>query len=243
MKTTSRLLAPAALIALCTCIPDDTSKPNWGIGQGVVGSNDTGSAPGVLVIGDSLMNGVGPQTMANAIRFFEGTDSVVVASSGAGVAHFNKPSLIQSANLSTIQNYQDFFGSIRVTVVALGSNDARIITAERGVDQLAYTIDEYFQQEELAVSASLSHSNCVILVNVANHWFAAAPDVVDSINGFIQGLDEQGGRVRKADWNAFSAPHPEWFLNPGEIHHTPAGSEAYRDFINGKIGEALASGC
>jgi hypothetical protein len=242
MNTLKRFFVPTVLIALAACIPDDTSKPGWGLFPGAAGSNDTGSSPGVLVVGDSLVFNLDVQAMANAIRFFRGTDSVVAAAGGASLAHFNKASLISSAGLSTIQQYEDFFGTVRITVVALGSNDARIITGERGQDG-AYTLDELDGQAEIAVSSGLSHSQCVLLVNVANHWEVAAPDVVNHINATFQDLAATDPRVRTADWNSFSAPHPEWFLSPTDIHHSVAGKVAYRDFINNAIAAAMASGC
>jgi hypothetical protein len=242
MSTSTRSVTAAALIVLATCIPDDTSKPGWGLFPGQTGSNDTGSAPGVLVFGDSLVFNLDVQTVANAIRFFRGTDAFVAAAGGASMAHFNKPSLIQSAGLSTIQQYEDLFGSARVTVIALGSNDARIITGER--DEMGgYTLDEFAQQAELAVSSGLSHSQCVVLVNVANHWSIAAPDIVDEINATLSELGTGDPRVRTVDWNTFSAPHPEWFIAPTDIHHSEAGEIAYRDFINNAVAAAMATGC
>lgn len=230
------------LIAIATCIPDDTSKPGWGLFPGQVGSNDTGSSPGVLVVGDSLVFNLDVQAMANVVRFFRGTSSVVAAAGGASVAHFNKASLISSAGLSTIQQYEDFFGSVRITVIALGSNDARIITGERGQDG-AYTLDEFDGQAELAVSSGLSHSQCVVLVNVANHWDVAAPDVVDHINTKLEELGTSDARVRTVDWNSLSANHPEWFISPTDIHHSDVGKTAYRDFLNDAVAAAMASGC
>jgi hypothetical protein len=242
MRNLKRFVMPTALILFSTCIPDDTSKPGWGLFPGQVSSNGTGSSPGVLVVGDSLVFNVGAQTMADAIRFFRGTSSVVAAAGGASMAHFNKPSLIGAAGLSTIQQYEDFFGSVRVTVVALGSNDARIITGERGQAD-GYTLDEFLQQAQLAVSSGLSHSQCVVLINVANHWSVAAPDVVDQINSSLHDLGTTDPRIQTADWNSFSAPHPEWFASPTDIHHSEAGKTAYRDFINNAVAAAIGSGC
>src|SRR5262249_7594058 len=94
-----RFVLPALLFVIAACIPDDTSKPGWGLFPGAVGSNDTGSSPGVLVVGDSLTFNLDVQQLANAIRFFRGTDAVVAAAGGASMAHFNKPTLIGAAGL------------------------------------------------------------------------------------------------------------------------------------------------
>jgi hypothetical protein len=241
-STRIRSVTAAALILFATCIPDDTSKPGWGLFPGQTGGNDTGSSPGVLVFGDSLVFNLDVQVVANAIRFFRGTDAFVAAAGGASMAHFNKASLIGAAGLSTIQQYEDFFGSARVTVIALGSNDARILTGER--DQAGgYTLGEFAQQAEIAVASGLSHSQCVVLVNVADHWSLAAPDIVSEINAVLGELGTGNPRVRTVDWNAFSALHPEWFLAPTDIHHSDAGKVAYRDFINNAVAAAMASGC
>jgi hypothetical protein len=242
MTTLGRLAMPVALVALGACIPDDTSKPGWGLFPGAVGSNGTGSSPGVLVVGDSLVFNLDVQNLANAIRFFRGTDAVVAAAGGASMAHFNKASLIGAAGLSTIQQYEDFFATVRITVVALGSNDARIITGERGTAD-GYTLDEFTQQAEVAVSSGLSHSQCVIVVNMANHWELAAPDIVDQLNATLGSVAAGDPRVRRADWNAFSAPHPEFFASPGDIHHSDVGKAAYRDFINNAVAAAMTTGC
>lgn len=241
MQIQRYLVAPITLAAL-SCIPDDTSKPGWGLFPGAVGSNDTGSSPGVLVVGDSLVFGVEVQTLANQLRLFGGTDSVVAAAGGASTAHFNKESLIGASGLSTIQQYANFFGDLRVTVVALGSNDARIITGELGTMD-GYTIEEYRGQAELAVSSALSHSRCVVLVNVANHWELAAPAVVDDINAILGELGTGDPRVQLADWNAHSAPHPEWFAAPNDIHHSAQGKLAYLAFLNEAVASAFRSGC
>ncbi len=223
-------------------IPDSTSKLGWGLSQGVTGSNDSGSTPGILVVGDSLVAEIDTQVVANAIRFFQGTSAVVVAAGGASVAHFNKESLIQAATLSTIQQYENFFGTVRITVVALGSNDARLITQERGQTG-GYTVAELAHQIDVAIASGLSHSTCVVLINVANHWDIAAPAIVDEVNDVIGCAAIGKARVRAADWNSFSASHPEWFLSPTDIHHSDAGKTIYRDFIVNAVGAALASGC
>jgi hypothetical protein len=223
-------------------IPADTSKPGWGVSPGTSGSNDSGSQPGSFVVGDSLVVNLGAQSVADSIRFFQQTDAVAVAAGGASLAHFNKESLIKSAMLSTIQQYETFFGTIRITVVALGSNDARIITSERGQTG-GYTVAEYAHQVDVAVKAALANSRCVVLVNVANHWDVAARDIVDQVN-FVLGCAATGNpKVRVVDWNSFSAPHPEWFASPTDIHHSDAGKNAYRDFITSAVGAAMAAGC
>jgi hypothetical protein len=222
-------------------VPDDTSKPGWEISPGAAGSNNTGTAPGVFVVGDSLVFDLDVATMANEIRLFQGTSAVTVAASGASTAHFNKAGLIKPANLSTIKDYEALFGTVRITVLALGSNDARIITRERG--QAGYTVDELAHQTDIAVTDALASSQCVLLINVANHWDAAAPDIVDQVNGVLRCAGTGNSRVRTFDWNSFSASHPEWFASPTDVHLSDAGQAAYRDFITNAVGAAIATGC
>jgi hypothetical protein len=221
-------------------IPENTTRPGWELSPGAQGSNDSGSAPPVLVLGDSLVFNLDVQVMANLIRFFRGTDVLVAAASGAGVVHFNKDGLIRAAGLSTLELYAAFLGTVRVTVLALGSNDARLITRER-TQAGGYSIGELAHQVDVAIATARARSRCVVLVNVANHWNAAAPEVVDQINAVMRCASN--ARVRVADWASLSASHPEWFTSPTDIHHSEAGKAAYREFLNEAIQAAFDAGC
>jgi hypothetical protein len=228
-------------VGFCSCIPVDPTG-NWGLPFGsATAVNDTGSSPGVFVVGDSLLQ-LQVQTVADAIRFWRGTDSVVVAAAGASTAHFNSPTLIHGVGLSTIAEYEAFFGNVRVTVLALGSNDARILAAEAG-NQYGYNFQEYGQQLSKAITDARSHSQCVVLVGIAP-WDDAAPrQIVSDINALMAWSGSVDWRVVFADWRSYSAGHPEWFAGPGDVHHSPAGATAYRDFINNWIASMLSRGC
>jgi hypothetical protein len=244
VKPTRRIAIVAAVALLVSCIPTNPGdKPGWGLFPGATGVNGTGSTPGVLVLGDSLVFGANVQTLADMIRFWRGTNAVVAAAGGASFAHFNKATLIGPSGLATVQNYVDFFQPLRVTVLALGSNDARIITGEAS-DPYGYRLQEYREQALISAAAALSHSSCVVLINVADHWAPIASSaVVAEINAGLAALDAASTQIFTHDWNAFSAPHPEWFAAPNDIHHSPAGQAAYRDFINDAVASAMASGC
>ena len=209
MKPTRRIALVAAVALFVSCIPTNPGdKPGWGLFPGAVGSNGTGSTPGVLVLGDSLVFGANVQTLADMIRFWRGTSSVVAAAGGASFAHFNKATLIGPSGLATVQSYVDFFKPLRVTVLALGSNDARIITGEVS-DPYGYRLEEYRQQALISAGAALSGSSCVVLINVADHWAPVASSaVVAEINAGLAALDAAHPQIRTHDWNAFSAPHP-----------------------------------
>lgn len=235
-----RLALLVLAFGFCSCIPNEPTG-NWGLPWGgAIGVNDSGSAPGVFVVGDSLLHNQ-VQDMANAIRFWRGTDSVVAAAGGASFAHFNKPSLINPAGLSTIEQYVNFFGNVRVTVLALGSNDARIMTAEAG-NQYGYSFQEFGQQLSEAISDARTHSRCVVLVGIAP-WSLASPQIVNDVNALMAWAGSSDWRIEFADWRSHSSGHPEWFVAPGDVHHTPAGAVAYRDFINNWIASMLGRGC
>jgi hypothetical protein len=240
----TRPIATAALVLFSlSCIPTNPGdKPGWGLFPGATGSNGTGSTPGVVVLGDSLVWGANVQTLADMIRFWRGTSSVVAAAGGASWAHFNKATLIGPSGLGTIQNYADFFHP-RIMVIALGSNDARIITGEVS-DPYGYRVNEYKDQAFWGSMAALASSQCLVLINVADHWSAAASSaVIAEVNLGLDNLDAASDRIFTHDWDAWSAPHPDWFAAPNDIHHTAAGQAAYRNFINDAIAAAMASGC
>lgn len=237
-----RLALIAFAFGFCSCIPSQPTG-NWALPWGsATGVNDTGSNPGIFVVGDSLLH-LQVQTVADAIRFWRGTDAVVVAAGGASVAHFNSPSLINPSGLSTIEQYVNFFGNVRVTVIALGSNDVRLMAAEAG-NQYGYSFQEFGQQVSEAISDARAHSQCVVLVGVAP-WDDAAPrQLVSDVNSLYAWAASGDWRIEFADWNAYSAGHPEWFNAPGrDVHHTAAGATAYRDFINNWIASMLGRGC
>lgn len=235
----SGCIAPAASPAR---IPEDTAKPGWAIAEGVTGTNDSGTAPSTFVVGDSLLVGVDVMVMSNAIRFFHGTSTVTVAAPGASLAHFNKDSLIRPSGLHSIDQYEKLFGTVRITVLALGSNDARIITSEAG-QATGYTVEEFAHQVGVAVDTALAHSQCVILVNVANHWNMVTLEIANQVNDVIRCAATGNPRVRAVDWNSASVARPEWFASPTDIHHSEAGKTAYRDFITNAVGAAITAGC
>src|SRR5262245_3503698 len=74
VKPTRALAIAAALALVLSCIPTNPGdKPGWGLFPGSTGVNGTGSTPGVLVLGDSLVWGANVQTLADMIRFWRGT--------------------------------------------------------------------------------------------------------------------------------------------------------------------------
>src|SRR5262249_1798700 len=104
-----------------------------------------------------------------------------------------------------------------------------------------YSVDELGHQASLAVQTAFTKSQCVVLVNVADHVTPVEHDTVVQVNAVLTGL--AGPHVQIADWNAFSALHPEWFVAPTDLHLNDAGEQAYAKFV---VDAALAinqSGC
>jgi hypothetical protein len=243
VKLTRRAAIAAVVLLSLSCIPTNpTDKPGWGIIVTATSTNATGATPGVVVIGDSLIWWAGTQTLADTIRFWRGLSTVVVGAAGASWAHFNSATLIGPYGLGTIQNYADFFHP-RIMVIALGSNDARLIGGEVN-DPFGYRVNEYKDQAFWATVGALNSAECVVLINVADHWSAATTSaVIAEVNVGLDNLDAASNRIFTADWDAWSAPHPEWFTGPTDIHHSDAGKAAYRSFINDAVANAMASGC
>jgi hypothetical protein len=228
----------------------------------VVAFNNTGSSPGVLVIGDGLVRGIaqaqngnGPQELADAIRFWSGRGSAVAAREDVSLSHFMshtlyydkpnplpkpEPPLEPSPLEVAVAQFE-----LDLTVLALGSDDARILTTDGGRKSARYTIGDYRGQLDNAVKVSLASSECVLLVNVADHWsdVVSGPDLAAVNTEIAEVVDADPARVRLADWKTHSAGKNSWFTSPGDIHHTLAGRDAYRDFIVTAVTVALNNGC
>ena len=237
----SNVLAIALITAFATsCIPDDPTGP-WSLFPGATGSNDTGSTPGVVVVGDSLVFALPVQELANSVRFWSGSSSVVAAAGGASTAHYTKESLISPAGLTTVQNYVSFFQP-RITVIALGSNDARILEATAGQSG-GYVIQDFQGALGSVIDQGLRFNGCAIVVNVAEHWTNSMLPYIQSVNTNIDAIAAQKGtRARVADWQSHSDGQP-WFAGAQDIHHNAAGKVAYRDFITSAVTDAMANGC
>jgi hypothetical protein len=241
----------AAVIALLVtaCIPN-AATGDWTLTAGSVKSNTTGVGPPMFVLGDSLIFASGPndsddvQAYADNVRFFSGHNSTVAAAGGASWSHFTKSSLIGGTGLSTAYDYINFLKP-RLTVIALGTNDARILNLEAG-QQYGYTYDDFVGSMNGIVSAARATSKCVLLVNVTERPETGAGfvDKAKLVNLALSTQTFDKPYVRLADWNAQSINHPEWFRTEpifGFYHHTDSGKAAYRQFIMNNIVSTLAT--
>lgn len=199
-----------------------------------------GSEPGVVIVGDSLIAGIGSQQLANHMRTVTGRGQIVSAAGGAQWVTYGWPG--QQAGNSLIWDYAKFVQA-RLTIAALATNDARIITQHPA----AYDQIKQYNIMAHAVAETRKHSSCVILVNLrvrtVSGMSSAAATTVNNNMLWLASGGYAGGRVFVADWNAHSANHPEWFL-PNDVHMTPAGKLHYAAFISSQAQLRIASdGC
>lgn len=253
VRAGAALLVASLALVVSACIPS-TPTGNWALmGPGVVKSNATGATPGVLLVGDSLIHWSDPQVHANALRLFTGRSATVAAVGGSSYSHWMNESLIKGVGLTTIPNYVNFLKP-RITVFALGTNDARIMSQEQPqplaeTNDNGYRLADFASSVNSAISSALTKSKCVILVNVQTDLGAEAsfPRIASRggvVNGYLSQVaaGRSDRRVRLANWSAFSAGHRDWFVADG-VHHTATGQAQYRSFIVTKVSEALKNGC
>jgi len=193
----------------------------------------------------------GADELAELMRLGTGKSSFVAAAGGLSVSHFVKASLLEQANLRTLADYVALRRP-RLTVLALGTNDVRILetaeqedlvpAAKRGA--FGYNIRDFQGSLSQALDAAFTTSKCVVLVNVAKHF--GDPRFENNMLAVNEELAARAAadpaRIRIADWFAHSAAQKTWFL-PDNIHQTPEGSAAYAAFIVKAATEALNSGC
>ena len=208
--------------------------------------NATGTAHGsskwTLMIGDSLTNGVGAQAFAEFLTSSNGRSTFVAASSGSsmpnwiGAGWLNDPAW-GGPNLASLSEYEVFLKPA-ITIVALGSNDARILTASPS----QYSADDNFWKVLDIVNRTRAQSRCVLLTTVADHWSAASSASVNAVNGNMHWADLNMSGVYIADWRNYSAGHADWFNGPTDIHHSNVGKLQYAAYIGNVMKLLIASG-
>lgn len=256
MRTVTKLLAAVCLAiaaaGLSGCIPTSKSTAGWGF----VGIPYWQADPytQTIVFGDSLtvatfQDSGGPGWFLLHLRNNTGGHPAAVAAvGGISYAHFVTPSLA-APEYSTIPDYEKFLRP-RVTVLALGTNDGRLIAGNYG----GYTQQDFQQSAAKAIDSALAVNSCVVLVDTTTHYYPpdvpAYPAQAAGINAYLQSrVQSGGGRVRMAQkdgksWDEYSAGRADWFLNNGgDYHHTAAGINEYRGFITDNIKSAYDAGC
>lgn len=253
VRAGSALIVASLALFVSACIPS-TPTGNWALPwKGTVTSNSTGANPGILLVGDSLIAWSNPQSHADALRFFTGLSTAVASVPSASYSHWMNESLIKGAGLTTIPNYVNFLKP-RITVLALGANDARIMSQEQPqplaeTNDNGYKLTDFASSVNGAINSALTTSRCVILVDTQLTLGAdASYPRISSRGGVVNGYLSQVAagrsdrRVRLANWSAFSSGHRDWFQADG-IHHTAVGQGQYRSFIVTRVSDALKSGC
>ncbi|CAA0114254.1 Uncharacterised protein [Halioglobus japonicus] len=209
------------------------------------------SAGMVLVAGDSLTaiwSGVGAGTMAESIRDTTWMNVWVASSGGSSIPNWlfeGWLSGVPGGEIKSLQLLADFFQPT-ITVIALGSNDARIIAAGMTTPN-GYTPAVHRADLITAVAMAQSTSQCVLITNVADNWdapnFDAAVAAVNAnIASVIAEKDRPGGkRVILLDWVGRQQGHPEYYAEDG-LHHSEAGKEAYKTAITDGVRWVQVSG-
>ncbi|HEU5150688.1 MAG TPA: GDSL-type esterase/lipase family protein [Iamia sp.] len=200
-----------------------------------------GPAPGVVVVGDSLVTGafgigIGEQPLADHLRTVTGRQAYVSAASGASWVTYGWPG--QQNGNSVVWDLAAWFQP-SVVVGALGHNDARIMASNPG----SYSSAQQLAIMQNAVTASLAHAGCVLLVNTrtasGNPTFPTS--TTTAVNANMATLDSTIPGVYVADWNAHSAGQASWFTDG--VHMTAAGKLHYAAFISGRVQALRAAGC
>ena len=225
------IAAGAAAMPASARIPS-TPTGAWAAYQGVIASNGTGAVPGVVIVGDSLVAWGNAGAFADTMRFITGRNTVVGASAGSSMSHWVTPSLIQPLNMPLLQDLTNFAAN-GVAVIALGTNDARLMDADAN-----YKLADYAAALNKGIDGALVDAKCVVVVNTSSRVGQANRVRRQSVNSTILSVNKRGGRVLVGDWDAYSAGRADWFSGDN-VHHTAAGSEAYRAFMSNQVVGAL----
>ena len=198
-----------------------------------------GAAPATVFVGDSLIFGMS-QGLADLLTSSSGRLTWVAASGGASVPNFVNHGWLDNPpwggpNLATIEDYNRFLGA-RITVIALGTNDVRImadVPAQYGRGQHAAAL-------ATAIRQARTSSTCVFLVNPADHSGPSRSDEVAAVDQNIAAAAV--GRVFRIDWKGYAAGHEDWFVTAGDPHHSQVGRLMYADLIHRSVRDRIAAG-
>lgn len=197
------------------------------------------AGPATVVVGDSLIFGMS-QGLANLLTSTSGRATFVAASGGASVPNFVNTGWLDAPlwggpKLATIEAYNVFLDA-RITVIALGTNDVRIMAAHPDV----YGRSQHAAALATAIRQARTRSTCVFLVNPADHSGPALSDEVAVVDRNI--VAAATGRVFRIDWKGYSAGHDDWFAGANDPHHSQAGRLIYADLIHRSVLTRIQSG-
>jgi hypothetical protein len=222
-------IAVAATFVLLQPSPATAQTAPWGTFPAVGAVSSNGATPMVVLVGDSLIVGPGVQPVADHFRAATGRTSYVSAAGGASFVTYAWPG--QQAGNALVFDYANFFRP-GVTVMALGTNDVRVMTQAPA----HYNASSQKAVMAHAVQQSKLYSTCILLVNVRSRSDVPQGQFsnthVASVNSNMSQVAASyaDGRVRVANWNSYSAGQSSWFL-PADVHHTAAGQLYYVQLI------------
>jgi hypothetical protein len=215
------------------------APPPFGVLANEAAGSSSGAAPATVVVGDSLVFGMS-QGLADLLTGSSGRLTLVAASGGASVPNFVNQGWLDAPlwggpKLATIEEYNRFLGA-RITVIALGTNDVRI---------MAGVPDQYDRSDHAAALATAirqagTSSTCVFLVNPADHSGPSHSDEVAAVDQNIRTASV--GRVFRVDWKGYSAGHEDWFDGADNPHHSTVGRLMYADLIHRSVRDRIEAG-
>lgn len=204
-----------------------------------------GSHPGLLFIGDSLLDPLnGDPTLAEHFQSATGLQSVTMTAPGSsypnwinegwlGYAGFHPPGL--EALTKTIEP--------RVTVIALGANDARVVRDTDG----RYSPAHVKMRIHKAVEQARATAACIVLVNVANPSGNVKAIQTMQVNVAIAEVAAESPSVHRANWRLFAKAHsdpddPNAWFDGDRVHLSPSGRLAYAEFLSDYVDDLIERG-
>jgi hypothetical protein len=221
---------PALTLAAASPVPSAAQSGPW-VTYPATSAQAQGADPYLLFVGDSLTVGdlYSVQGLAEYLTAETQRSTYVTATPGGQWITYGYRGQQNGSGL--LWEYTDFLDP-RLTVVALGTNDARIMTAvpER------YAQHQHYEVMRNALRRAREHTRCVLLVNVREREvtgpggmaLADAVAVNDNIAWFAATDEER--RTFVADWDSHAALQTDWF-QPNDVHLTWAGQVSYASFI------------
>ncbi len=223
------MVAAATVIATLTPSPAGAQTAPFETWPWASTGFSNGGSPGIVLVGDSLIDYAGTQGVATHIRTVTGRATYINATSGASWVNYGWPG--QQANGGYLMpDLADLFNP-RLTIGALATNDAILLTNHSDV----YNQQAQYNIMANTVQTTRQHSHCVMLVNVRRRnvtgTMTAAAALQVNNNMFL--LAALSTRVYVADWDTFAAGQSGIFL-PNNVHMTEAGELIYAAFISGQ---------
>lgn len=216
----------------------DPVKADGPLQPTVTGVDRSGADPPILVLGDNLVRALGGAAdgathLATRIREATGRSTTVIATGNAGFAQLADPTLGREAQppARRMPTAADSVAQVKpqLTVLAVGSADARTLQANNGMDG-GYLIGHLDGAVRAVLAGVFAGSGCVVIVNVAqDSGWGRMGGWAKATNELLALIDSGDDRITIADWNAASTDQ-DWFVRR-DIRHNEAGEAAYEKLI------------